>query len=211
MCLRNFTQIRGLIRPHMQAMPQIVLASTSRYRRELLARFGLPFEVAAPGVDETVLPNEAPQDTARRLAEAKARAVAARFPQAIVIGSDQVAVLDGLPLGKPGDHATALRQLKSMRGKEVAFHTALCVFRAGGERAQTRVVPFYVRFRDYSDAQIERYLEREQPYDCAGSARAEGLGIALIAAMRGDDPNALIGLPLIALTEMLAAQGVSIL
>ena len=190
---------------------QIVLASTSRYRRELLARLGLPFEVAAPEVDETALPGEAPQDTARRLAEAKARAVAPRFPRAVVIGSDQVAVLEGMTLGKPGDHATAVRQLRAMRGKEVAFHTALCVCDAASGRAQTRVVPFYVRFRDYSDAQIERYVEREQPYDCAGSARAEGLGIALIARMRGDDPNALVGLPLIALTEMLAAQGVSIL
>ncbi len=195
----------------MKTTPQLVLASTSKYRRELLARLGLPFEVAAPHVDETALPQEAPQDTARRLAEAKARAVAARFPQAIVIGSDQVAVLGDMPLGKPGDHATALRQLKAMRGKEVVFHTALCVCNAASGQAQTRIVPFYVRFRDYSDAQIERYLQREQPYDCAGSARCEGLGIALIAEMRGDDPNALIGLPLIALTEMLAAQGVSVL
>jgi septum formation protein len=195
----------------MKVTPQLVLASTSKYRRELLGRLGLPFEVAAPQVDETALPNEAPQDTARRLAEAKARAVAARFPQALVIGSDQVAVLEDLPLGKPGDHATALRQLKAMRGKEVVFHTALCLCNAASGEAQTRSVPFYVRFRDYSDAQIERYLQREQPYDCAGSARCEGLGIALIAAMRGDDPNALIGLPLIALTEMLAAQGVSVL
>jgi septum formation protein len=192
-------------------MPQIVLASTSKYRRELLARLGLPFEVASPHVDETALPNEAPQDTAWRLAEAKARAVAVRFPQAIVIGSDQVAVLEDMPLGKPGDHATALRQLKAMRGKEVVFHTALCLCNAASGQAQTRIVPFYVRFRDYSDAQIERYLQREQPYDCAGSARCEGLGIALIAEMRGDDPSALIGLPLIALTEMLAAQGVSVL
>jgi len=195
----------------MQAKPQIVLASTSKYRRELLARLGLPFEIASPHVDETALPQEAPQDTARRLAEAKARAVALRFPQAIIIGSDQVAVLDGMPLGKPGNHATALRQLKAMRGKEVVFHTALCLCDAASGQAQTRVVPFYVRFRDYSDAEIERYLQREQPYDCAGSARCEGLGIALIAEMRGDDPNALIGLPLIALTEMLAAQGVSVL
>jgi septum formation protein len=192
-------------------MPKIVLASTSRYRRELLARFGFPFEVAAPGVDEAVLPDEAPADTARRLAEAKAQAVAQRFPGAIVIGSDQVAVLEGSVLGKPGNHATAVRQLRSMRAKEVVFHTALCVLRSDTGAALTRVVPFFVRFRDYSDAQIERYLEREQPYDCAGSARAEGLGIALIAEMRGDDPNALIGLPLIALTEMLAAQGVGIL
>ncbi|MGP1684056.1 MAG: Maf family nucleotide pyrophosphatase, partial [Giesbergeria sp.] len=184
----------------MNTAPRIVLASTSKYRRELLARLGLPFEVASPDVDEIPLAHEVPQDTARRLAEAKARAVAARFPEAIVIGSDQVAVLDDMPLGKPGDHPTALRQLKAMRGKEVAFHTALCVFDAASGQAQTRVVPFYVRFRDYSDAEIERYLQREQPYDCAGSARAEGLGIALIAQMRGDDPNALIGLPLIALT-----------
>ena len=195
----------------MEPTPRIILASTSRYRRELLARLGLPFEVVSPSVDETALPREAPQDTARRLAEAKARAVASRFAEAVVIGSDQVAVLENMILGKPGDHATALRQLRAMRGKEVVFHTALCVLRASGGQALTRVVPFHVRFRDYSDAQIERYLEREQPYDCAGSARAEGLGIALIASMRGDDPNALIGLPLIALTEMLAAQGVSVL
>src|SRR5512140_918901 len=195
----------------MKSNVQIVLASTSKYRRELLARLGLPFEVASPQVDEAALPGEAPQDTARRLAEAKARAVAQRFPQAIVIGSDQVAVLKGMQLGKPGDHANALRQLKAMRGKEVVFHTALCLYAAASARAQTRVVPFSVRFRDYSDAQIERYLQREQPYDCAGSARCEGLGIALIAEMRGDDPNALIGLPLIALIEMLAAQGVDVL
>lgn len=195
----------------MQSTPQIVLASTSKYRRELLARLGLPFEVAAPLVDETALPNEAPEDSARRLAEAKARAVADRFPQAIVIGSDQVAILEGSVLGKPGNHANALRQLKAMRGKEVAFHTALCVCDAASGQALTRVLPYYVRFRDYSDAQIERYLQREQAYDCAGSARCEGLGIALIAEMRGADPNALIGLPLIALTEMLAALGVSIL
>ncbi len=192
-------------------MPQIVLASTSKYRRELLARLGLAFEVAAPGVDEMPLPDEPPQDTARRLAEAKARTVATRFPRAIVIGSDQVAVLEGTTLGKPGNHANALRQLLAMRSKEVVFHTAVCVYNAASARAETRVVPYCVRFRDYSEAQIERYLQREQPYDCAGSARSEGLGIALIAAMRGDDPSALIGLPLIALTEMLAAQGVRVL
>ncbi len=195
----------------MPEMPQIVLASTSKYRRELLARLGLPFEVAAPAVDEVSLPDEAPQATAKRLAEAKARAVAGRFPRAIIIGSDQVAVLEGTALGKPGNHANALRQLEAMRGKEVVFHTALCVYNAASGRAETRVVPFCVRFRDYADAQIESYLRREQPYDCAGSARCEGLGIALIAEMRGEDPNALIGLPLIALTEMLAAQGVSVL
>ncbi len=195
----------------MQPTPQIVLASTSKYRRELLARLGLPFDVASPDVDESPLPRETPQDTAPRLAEAKARAVAARFPRAIVIGSDQVAVLDGTMLGKPGNHANAVRQLKAMRGKEVMFHTALCLCNAASGQAETRVVPYCVRFRAYSDTQIEHYLRREQPYDCAGSARYEGLGIALIAEMRGDDPNALIGLPLIALIEMLAAQGVSVL
>jgi septum formation protein len=195
----------------MPQSPQIVLASTSKYRRELLVRLGLSFDVVAPGVDETALPGEAPEETAHRLAEAKARAVAERFPQAIVIGSDQVAVLDGLPLGKPGNHGNAVRQLKAMRGKEVVFHTALCLCRAASGRTTTRVVPYYVRFRDCSDAQIERYLQREQPYDCAGSARCEGMGIALVAEMRGSDPNALIGLPLIALTEMLAEHGVSIL
>jgi len=199
------------MRTVMTAARQLVLASTSKYRRELLARLGLAFEVAAPHVDETALGLEAPPDTARRLAEAKARAVAPRFPRALIIGSDQVAVLEDMPLGKPGNHANALRQLRAMRGKEVVFHTALCLFDAASGSAQTRVVPFSVRFRDYSDAQIERYLEREQPYDCAGSARCEGLGIALIAEMRGADPNALIGLPLIALTEMLAAQGLSVL
>jgi 7-methyl-GTP pyrophosphatase len=195
----------------MPSIPPIVLASTSKYRRALLTRLGLPFEVASPDLDEFPLPREMPQDTARRLAEAKARAVAVRFPQAIVIGSDQVAILDGVTLGKPGNHTNAVRQLKAMRGKEVVFHTALCVCNAASGQAQTRVVPYFVRFRDYSDTQIEHYLRREQPYDCAGSARCEGLGIALIAEMRGEDPNALIGLPLIALTEMLAAQGVDIL
>ncbi len=171
----------------------------------------MPFEIAAPDLDESALPDEAPQDTARRLAEAKARSVGARFPQAIVIGSDQVAVLEGKVLGKPGNHANALRQLKDMRGKEVVFHTALCLYNSASGGAETCVVPYAVRFRPYSDAQIENYLRREQPYDCAGSARAEGLGIALIAEMRGDDPSALIGLPLIALTEMLAAQGVQVI
>lgn len=195
----------------MRPPPKIVLASGSKYRRELLARLGLPFEVATPEIDETPLPNEAPEQTARRLAEAKARITAEHFSQAIVIGSDQVAVLDGSPLGKPGNHRNAVRQLKAMRGREVVFHTALCICDAASGSAKTRVIPYYVRFREYSDAQIERYLQREQPYDCAGSARCEGVGIALIAEMRGDDPNALIGLPLIALTEMLAEQGVSVL
>jgi len=194
----------------MSTPPRIVLASSSKYRRELLARLGLPFDVDSPDIDEAALPGEAPQDTASRLAETKARAVGLHFAGAIIIGSDQVAVLDGAALGKPGDYANALRQLKATRAKEVVFHTALCLHNSGNGMTETRVVPYSVRFRDYSDAQIENYLRREQPYDCAGSARAEGLGIALIAEMRGTDPNALIGLPLIALTEMLAAQGVQV-
>jgi len=191
--------------------PLIVLASTSKYRRELLARLGLAFEVVAPSVEETALASESPQDTARRLAEAKAAAVAARFPEAVVIGSDQVAVLEGRVLGKPGNYDNAQRQLRAMRGKEMVFYTGLCVCSAGGAKSESRTVPYHVRLREYSDAQIARYLEREQPYDCAGSARCEGLGIVLIAEMRGTDPNALIGLPLIALTDMLADHGVRIL
>jgi septum formation protein len=189
---------------------QLVLASTSRYRRELLARLGLPFDIASPDVDETPVVGEAPQDTAARLAHAKALAVAGRFPQALIIGSDQVAVLGAEHLDKPGSHARALAQLRAMCGKEVVFHTGVCVLNAANGRSDVRVVPYSVRFRDYTDAQIESYLRREQPYDCTGSAKAEGLGIALIAEMRGDDPNALVGLPLIALTEMLAAQGVQV-
>jgi septum formation protein len=189
---------------------QLVLASTSRYRRELLARLGLPFDIASPDVDETPVVGEAPQDTAARLAHAKALAVAGRFPQALIIGSDQVAVLGAEHLDKPGSHARALAQLRAMRGKEVVFHTGVCVLNAANGRSDVRVVPYSVRFRDYTDAQIESYLRREQPYDCTGSAKSEGLGIALIAAMRGEDPNALVGLPLIALTEMLAAHGVQV-
>jgi len=200
-----------LLLPPMPATPRIVLASSSKYRRELLARLGLPFDVASPEVDETALPGEAPPDTARRLAEAKARAVGARFPQSLVVGSDQVAVLDGAVLGKPGNHANALRQLKCMRAKEVVFYTALCLYETASANAETCLVPYTVRFRDYSDEQIESYLQREQPYDCAGSARAEALGIALIAEMRGSDPNALVGLPLIALTDMLARRGVRVI
>ena len=195
----------------MPTLPRIVLASSSKYRRELLSRLGLPFDISNPDVNESQLPGEAPPDTAKRLAETKARAVGARFPQAIIIGADQVAVLDGAILGKPGNHANASRQLQTMRAREVVFHTALCLHNTATGTAETRVVPYTVRFRDYSDAQIENYLRREQPYDCAGSARAEALGIALIAEMRGGDPNALIGLPLIALTEMLAKQGVQVI
>lgn len=187
-----------------------MLASTSVYRRELLARLQLPFAVAAPDVDETPLPGETPPATALRLAEAKARKVGASHPNALIIGSDQVAVLDGVQLGKPLTHDNAVRQLKLMRGRSVIFHTALCLYNSASGNLQQAVVPTTVRFRQLSDTQIENYLVKEQPYHCAGSAKSEGLGIALIEAIQGDDPNALIGLPLIALVGMLQNEGVAV-
>lgn len=187
---------------------KLVLASTSRYRRELLARLQVPFSVADPGVEEQAHPGEDPQAMSRRLAEDKARAVGLREPGAIIIGCDQVAVADGIIIGKPGNRANAVRQLLALSGRDVLFHTALCVH--ARDRTTTRVVTTRVTFRTLDRAAIERYLDREQPYDCAGSAKSEGLGIALIASMDGEDPNALIGLPLIALVNMLAEHGVRI-
>lgn len=189
---------------------RLVLASTSIYRRELLRRLQIAFEVANPGADESPLPGETPGATATRLSRNKARAVAARYPDAMIIGSDQVAVIDGVELGKPGNYENARRQLQLVSGKSVAFHTAVSLFNSGTGSMQTRVVSTLVKFRLLTDAQIERYLAKEQPYHCAGSAKCEGLGIALIERMEGDDPNALIGLPLIALVEMLTAEGVEI-
>ncbi len=191
-------------------MQTLVLASSSPYRRELLSRLRLPFEVLAPEVDESPQPGERPEATALRLAQTKARAVARRFPDALIIGSDQVAVLDGEVFGKPGDFANAKRQLLAASGRKLVFHTALCLYNAQTGRMQARIVPVGVQFRQLHEAQIERYLRAEEPYDCAGSAKSEGLGIALIERMEGDDPNALIGLPLIALVDMLAAEGVSV-
>ena len=189
----------------------VVLGSTSRYRRELLSRLRLPFEVAAPEVDETPQAGEAPQALARRLALAKAHAVAARHPQAAVIGSDQVADLDGEPLGKPGTHERAVQQLRRMRGRTVVFQTALAVVCRDTGFEQIDLAPVRVRFRDLSDAEIEAYLRAEQPYDCAGSAKSEGLGIALLDAIESDDPTALVGLPLIRTCRMLRAAGVELL
>lgn len=189
---------------------RLVLASTSSYRRELLARLNLPFETAAPDVDETPHPGEPPRGLALRLAEAKARAVGTALRDALVIGSDQVADLAGEPLGKPGTHASAVAQLRHQRGQRVDFHTALALLNTATGVMQADVVTVRVQFRDYSDAQIERYLSRERPYDCAGSAKAEAQGIALLAAVHSDDPTALIGLPLIRLTAMLAAEGVEV-
>jgi septum formation protein len=190
---------------------KLVLASTSPYRRELLGRLGLPFDTANPKTDESPLHGETPEATALRLSEAKARAVAPDFPGALVIGSDQVAVMDGLIFGKPGNHAKAVEQLRTLRGRTVNFFTGLCLLNVRTGRAQVRGVPTMVTFRDLSDSEIENYLHREQPYNCAGAAKSEGLGIALLTRMEGEDPSALVGLPLIALCDMLRAEGVEIL
>jgi len=189
--------------------PRLVLASTSPYRRELLLRLGIPFETCAPDTDEAPLPGETPDATALRLAEAKARAVAGRFPDALIIGSDQVAYCGERIYGKPHTHDNAVRQLHEMSGRTVTFQTGLCLFNARSGHSQVRGVPTRITFRQLDNATIERYLHREKPYNCAGSAKSEGLGIALIARFDGEDPNALIGLPLIALCEMLANEGVN--
>ena len=188
----------------------LVLASTSRYRRELLARLALPFETAAPDVDETPRAGEAPRELALRLALEKAQAVAARKPQAIVIGSDQVADLHGQPLGKPGTHERAAAQLARMSGQIVLCHTAVAVVQASRGFAQSSLATVTVRFRTLDAATIERYLLAEQPYDCAGSAKSEGLGIALLQAIESDDPTALIGLPLIRTAQLLRAAGLTL-
>jgi septum formation protein len=190
---------------------QLVLASTSRYRRGLLERFEIPFSVADPGVAEERLAGESPEGMARRLAEAKALAVANRFRDALIIGCDQVAVGNGEVLGKPGTRENAVRQLRALSGRDAVFHTAVCVHKTSDGSSRVRVVPCRVTFRKLDDGTIDRYLAREQPYDCAGSAKAEGLGIALIAKMEGEDPSALVGLPLIALVDLLHEQGLNVL
>lgn len=189
----------------------LILGSTSVYRRELLGRLRLPFDVVSPEVDETPQPGERPADLALRLALAKARAVAVRHPQAVVIGSDQVADLDGEPLGKPGNHPRAVAQLRQMRGKTVIFQTAVAVVCEATGFSQIALAPVRVVFRDVSDAEIENYLQAEQPYDCAGSAKSEGLGIALLDAIDSDDPTALVGLPLIRTARLLRAAGMELL
>ncbi len=190
---------------------KLILGSTSTYRRELLTRLRLPFEVASPEVDETPLTNESPRDLARRLALAKAHAVAEKFPAAVVIGSDQVADLDGQPLGKPGNHGRAVAQLRLMRGKLVVFQTAVAVVCRDSGFAEVDLAAVRVKFLDLSDAQIEAYLRAETPYDCAGSAKSEGLGIALLESIENDDPTALIGLPLIRTCRLLRAAGLDLL
>jgi len=195
--------------PLLDQPRRLVLASTSPYRKALLERLGLAFAVAAPGVDESALPGEAPEQTALRLSVLKARAVPAAG--ALVIGSDQVASLDGRPIGKPGNHENAARQLRSLSGRTAEFHTAVTLLDTASGELHSRVVPCRVTFRELDAQTIETYLRREQPYDCAGSAKAEGLGIALISRMDTDDPTSLIGLPLIALTEMLRRAGLPVL
>ena len=184
----------------------LVLASTSIYRCELLKRLQLPFETAAPDVDETPLPGESARATSTRLAQEKARAVASRYPDALIIGSDQVALLEGQQIGKPLTHDNAALQLRTMRGKTTTFYTALTLFNSKTGNMQTKVAENHVTLRHLSDDEIEAYLLKEQPYHCAGSAKSEGLGVALMSSMSGDDPNALIGLPLILLCDMLRRE-----
>ena len=189
---------------------KLVLASTSAYRKMLLERLHLPFDTDRPETDETPLPGEAPAATAERLAAEKARAVAGRWPDALVIGSDQVAHLGDEVFGKPGTEARAIAQLQRMRGQTVVFHTALAVLNTRTGHLQVEGIPTQVRFRNLSDDEIRRYVAKEQPLDCAGSAKSEGLGITLLDAMPGEDPTALVGLPLIALSRMLRAEGLEL-
>lgn len=192
-------------------MPTLILASASPFRRELLARLRLPFEAIASAVDETSKPGESPIELVERLAIAKARAVAPQRPGALVIGSDQVAVYDGEIVGKPRDHADAVKQLRSASGRKVILYTGLALLNAQTGRVQSEVVPFAIQFRKLNDVQIENYLRAEAPYGCAGSVKSEGLGIALLERFEGEDPSALIGLPLIRLVRMLENEGLSVL
>jgi len=190
--------------------PKLVLGSSSPFRRELLARLGIPFVTESPDINEDALPSETPEDLVLRLAEEKARAAGQNHPDSLVIGSDQVACLDGRILGKPGNRANAIIQLQQSAGKRLTFYTGLCLFNTASNQEQIACESFHVHFRQLSNEQIERYVDREQPFNCAGSFKSEGLGIALFDRLEGDDPNALIGLPLIRLIDMLAEEGVEI-
>ena len=197
--------------PQLNRGPALVLASSSSYRRALLERLGLPFSVVPPEIDESPTDRELPAATSVRLAEAKARAVAVRYPDALIIGCDQVAACDGAAVGKPRDRDDAVQQLRAMRGRTIIFHTALALLNARTGRCQQALVDVASTFRELGDAQLAAYIDRDQPYDCAGSVKCEALGIALFSRIASDDPTALIGLPLIRLTDMLAAEGVQIL
>jgi septum formation protein len=190
---------------------RLILASSSPFRRELLARLRLPFETLSPVADESLLPDEDAPASVARLAELKARSVAARQSGALIIGSDQLAVLDNEILGKPGDHERAVNQLTRASGQTVTFYTGLCLLDSGSQRLQSEVIPFWVVFRSLNRKQIEGYLRRERPYNCAGSFKSEGLGIALFERLQGEDPTSLIGLPLIRLIRMLEAEGIEVL
>lgn len=205
-CRAFFRQIKNM----SHSAPRLVLASTSAYRRELLSRLRIPFEAAAPDIDESALAGEPPQVTAERLAETKARAVGARFPGALIIGSDQVAYNAGSRFGKPGTRDKAAAQLRAMSGHSIVFHTGLCLFNSVTGKTQLRGIPVEVGFRTLTEDEIQRYLDNEDALNCAGSAKSEGLGIALMRYLHGDDPNALIGLPLIALCEMLRIEGIAL-
>lgn len=191
-------------------MQKLVLASTSPFRRDVLQKLKIEFDVQAPEIDETAQDNEIPQELVARLSEAKARAVARDYPDALIIGSDQVAVLDNNILGKPGDHENARKQLAMASGKKITFFTGLCLYNSATDHAQVRCVPFDVYFRKLTEEQIERYLQVDQPYNCAGSFKSEGFGISLFEKLDGEDPNTLIGLPLIELIRLLATEGLNI-
>lgn len=193
------------------ALPQIVLASSSPFRRQLLEKIGIEFEAMSPDVDETPQDNEPPKELVARLALKKAQAVAQHYPSALIIASDQVAVLNQRIMGKPGNHDTAVKQLTEASGQQVLFLTSLILFNAQTQKYQCEVIPFRVYFRPLSAAQIQNYLEKEQPYNCAGSFKSEGLGIALFDKLEGEDPNTLIGLPLIRLIKMLAQKNVNVI
>lgn len=195
----------------MSNKPALVLASTSRYRKMVLEKLCMPFQTTRPDTDETALANENAFDLVKRLSQLKAHAVTERFPNALIIGSDQVAVLNNQILGKPGNHDRAREQLKTLSGNTVIFHTGLCLLNSATKKSQVEVIDYRVIFRDLSDSEIENYLEKDKPYDSAGSFKSEGLGIALFKSITGDDPNALIGLPLISLTRMLHNEGFQVL
>jgi septum formation protein len=192
------------------APPRLVLASTSPFRREILQKLAIPFDAAAPDTDETMMDKESPEALVSRLAESKARAVAHDWPNALIIGSDQVACVDGEILGKPGNRQNAMQQLTQAAGKAVTFYTGLCLLNSGSQQAQISCELFKVYFRQLNEAQIARYLDHEQPFNCAGSFKSEGMGITLFSKLEGDDPNTLIGLPLIRLVEMLGNEGIEL-
>ncbi|MFV2058464.1 MAG: nucleoside triphosphate pyrophosphatase, partial [Thiohalomonadales bacterium] len=191
-------------------MPNLVLASSSRYRQAILSKLRIEFQSISPDIDESAIDGELPEQLVSRLAEKKALAVAEQFPRHLIIGSDQVAIIGDQILTKPGSHAIATRQLKEASGKTVRFLTGLCLYNAVTQTRQTQCVPFHVHFRELSEQQIENYLHAEKPYDCAGSFKSEGYGICLFRKLQGDDPNSLIGLPLIALIDMLRNEGVAV-